>query len=156
MASGCSCALKLSTHPLPCEKIYPCVCRGRFTLCTRQPTPPPARPDGPAGRFSRRAALVGAAAAAATVTMPAACAQAASRRLGTVRDLTHVFRAGFPVYADDPPGRRTVATIEDTGFYVQAWSFAEHMGAHLDAPGHVVPGGRLVPELGRRCSPPSR
>jgi hypothetical protein len=39
MASGCSCALKLSTPPLPCEKIYPCVCRGRFTLCTRKPTP---------------------------------------------------------------------------------------------------------------------
>jgi len=120
---------------------------GTFHAVHQEADATPARPDGPAGRFSRRAALVGAAAAAATVTMPAACAQTASRRLGTVRDLTHVFRAGFPVYAGDPPGRRTVATIEDTGFYVQTWSFAEHMGTHLDAPGHVVPGGRLVPEL---------
>jgi kynurenine formamidase len=120
---------------------------GTFHAVHQEADATAARSDGPTGSFSRRAALVGAAAAAATVTMPAACAQAASRRLGTVRDLTHVFRAGFPVYAGDPPGRRTVAGIEDTGFYVQAWSFAEHMGTHLDAPGHVVPGGRLVPEL---------
>ncbi|MGH8574637.1 MAG: cyclase family protein, partial [Gammaproteobacteria bacterium] len=77
----------------------------------------------------------------------AAHAEAAHDRHGHVRDLTHVFRVDFPIYGGDPPGRRTVATIEDTGFYVQSWSFAEHVGTHLDAPGHVVPGGRLVPEL---------
>jgi kynurenine formamidase len=100
-----------------------------------------------AGRFSRRGALVGAAVAVATAAVPATPAQAAHRRHGAVRDLTHVFRVDFPSYAGDQPGRRTVGTIEDTGFYVQAWSFAEHVGTHLDAPGHVVPGGRLVPEL---------
>jgi kynurenine formamidase len=118
-----------------------------FHAMHQEPGAIPSRPERSAGRVSRRAALVGTAVAAATVTMPTACAQGASRRLGTVRDLTHVFRAGFPVYAGDPPGRRTVATIADTGFYVQAWSFAEHMGTHLDAPGHIVSGGRLVPEL---------
>jgi len=66
MASGCSCALKLSTHQLPCEKIYPSVCRGRSTRCTRKPTPPRPVPT------ARRATLVGAAVAAATVTLPAA------------------------------------------------------------------------------------
>ncbi|MDQ3763919.1 MAG: cyclase family protein [Actinomycetota bacterium] len=112
-----------------------------------EPDAPRARPDRSAGRFSRRATLVGAAVAAATVTVPAAPAQAAHRRRGSVRDLTHIFRVDFPVYAGDQPARRTVGTIEETGFYVQAWSFAEHIGTHLDAPGHVAPGGRLVPEL---------
>ncbi|HKR51361.1 MAG TPA: cyclase family protein [Pseudonocardiaceae bacterium] len=111
------------------------------------PDAAPAHRDRSAGRISRRGALIGAAATAAAVAVPAAPAQAAPRRHGAVRDLTHVFRVDFPIYGGDPPARRTVSTIEDTGFYVQAWSFAEHTGTHLDAPGHVVPGGRLVPEL---------
>lgn len=120
---------------------------GTFHALHHEPDAAPARPDQPVGPYSRRCALVGAAVAAATVAMPAAPAQAAPRRHGAVRDLAHVFRVDFPSYAGDQPGRRTVTTIEDTGFYVQSWSFAEHVGTHLDAPGHVVPGGRLVPEL---------
>ncbi|MGH4011587.1 MAG: cyclase family protein [Pseudonocardiaceae bacterium] len=120
---------------------------GTFRALRHEPDTAHAHPDRPAGRFSRRGALVGAAAAAVAVAMPAAPAQAAHRRQGAVRDLTHLFRVDFPSYAGDQPERRTVGTIEETGFYVQAWSFAEHVGTHLDAPGHVVPGGRLVPEL---------
>ncbi|MGH3872932.1 MAG: cyclase family protein [Pseudonocardiaceae bacterium] len=106
--------------------------------------PPPA---GRAGRVPRRGALIGAAVAVAAAAVPAAPAHAAPRRHGVVRDLTHVFRVDFPTYNGVQPERRTATTIEDTGFYIQSWSFAEHMGTHLDAPGHVIPGGRLVPDL---------
>jgi kynurenine formamidase len=43
--------------------------------------------------------------------------------------------------------RRTVATIENDGYYMQEWRIIEHIGTHVDAPGHFTPGGRLAPEL---------
>ena len=33
------------------------------------------------------------------------------------------------------------------GFYSQEWTFGEHSGTHMDAPGHFTEGGRLVPQL---------
>ncbi|MGH2946875.1 MAG: cyclase family protein, partial [Solirubrobacteraceae bacterium] len=69
------------------------------------------------------------------------------RRRGRVVDLTHRFTAGFPLYTGDEPTRRTLFTIGDNGFYSQEWTFGEHSGTHLDAPGHFVTGGRLVDEL---------
>ena len=38
-------------------------------------------------------------------------------------------------------------TIEDDGYYIQQWTIIEHIGTHVDAPGHFTPGGRLSPEL---------
>ena len=43
--------------------------------------------------------------------------------------------------------RRTVVTIEDDGYYMQEWRIIEHIGTHVDAPGHFTPGGRLATEL---------
>jgi kynurenine formamidase len=43
--------------------------------------------------------------------------------------------------------RRTVVTIEDDGYYMQEWRTIEHIGTHVDAPGHFTLGGRLAPEL---------
>jgi kynurenine formamidase len=102
--------------------------------------------EPPPGHVSRRGVLLGAGAAALTVAMPSP-ARAAGRAPRRSRDLTHVFRAGFPVYTGDPPSRRTVKSFEADGYYAQAWSFAEHSGTHLDAPGHFVPGGRLAPQI---------
>jgi len=39
------------------------------------------------------------------------------------------------------------STNASGGFYTQKWTFAEHSGTHMDAPGHFVRGGRLVPEI---------
>jgi hypothetical protein len=64
-----------------------------------------------------------------------------------VIDLTHMFRAGFPVYTGDPPKREPLFTIVPNGFYSQKWTFGEHSGTHMDAPGHFVAGGRTVPQL---------
>ena len=106
-------------------------------------------PHPPDHGISRRGFLLGAGAAALVTTLPAPALAAVTQSVGgrRLRDLTHVFREGFPVYGGDPPQRRTLVTIEDDGFYQQEWTFAEHSATHMDAPGHFIPGGRLSPEI---------
>jgi kynurenine formamidase len=104
------------------------------------------------GAISRRAVLAGGGAAALAAIVPgSATAHRDDRRhdrhRGRVADLTHVFRAGFPVYTGDTPRRRTIKNFVPDGFYAQEWTFGEHSGTHMDAPGHFVPGARLVPQL---------
>jgi kynurenine formamidase len=102
--------------------------------------------EGPP-RFTRRTALAAAAGATVAAAFPASAVRARSRVRPRVRDLTHTFRAGFPVYAFDPPTRRTLVTVEDDGFYSQEWTFGEHSGTHVDAPGHFITDGRRSPQL---------
>ena len=102
-------------------------------------------------RVSRRTALAGGGAAALAALMPAgAAADHNRRRKGKVADLTHVFREGFPVYTGDAPVRDTLVTIPANGFYAQKWTFGEHSGTHMDAPGHFTAGGRLTTDLDPR------
>ena len=102
--------------------------------------------EGPAP-ITRRAALAAAAGAAAVTALPAPTARARRIPDKRTRDLTHVFTEGFPVYTFDPPSRRTLVTVEQNGFYAQEWTFGEHSGTHVDAPGHFIAGGRLSPQL---------
>jgi kynurenine formamidase len=97
-------------------------------------------------RVSRRTALLGAVGAAAAVAFPAA-AGAKAKPKGNLQDLTHVFTEGFPVFTGDPPARETIFSIPSAGFYSQKWTFGEHSGTHMDAPGHFVLGGRLSPQI---------
>ena len=99
---------------------------------------------------SRRSLLAGGGAAALAALLPetaAAQGRRRRRRRQRVVDLTHRFTTNFPVYTGNMPTRRTLVTVEQNGFYAQAWTFEEHTGTHMDAPGHFVTGGRLVPEL---------
>jgi kynurenine formamidase len=101
-----------------------------------------------APRISRRAAL----GAGAGTLVAAALGGRAADEPGDddarhLQDLTHLFRAGFPMYTGDPPARRTLVTIAQNGFYAQQWTFGEHSGTHMDAPGHFVVGGRFAPEI---------
>ena len=99
---------------------------------------------------SRRGALLAGAATAVGAVLPASsvAARPAKKRY---RDLTHVFRADFPIYGDPPtfvsPTRTTVVEVDPDGFYGQEWTFWEHAGTHVDAPGHFVAGGRRAPQL---------
>jgi kynurenine formamidase len=117
-----------------------------------------ARAAQPAARhagagLTRRAALFGGAAVAASATL-GGTAQAGERapalpgkRRG-LRDLTHPLTTSFPAFVPgEEATRRTVVTIEDDGYYMQEWRTIEHIGTHVDAPGHFTPGGRLAPEL---------
>lgn len=102
-------------------------------------------------RVTRRAVLAGGSMAALTALLPgAATAQRREQRTGghgRVVDLTHEFKAGFPVYTGNEPARRTLFTIPANGFYAQEWTFGEHSGTHLDAPGHFTEGGRFASQL---------
>jgi kynurenine formamidase len=106
--------------------------------------------DGP--RLDRRAVLLGGVGAAFAATFPASAS--ARRRHGPhgperkrLQDLTHVFAAGSPVFVADPPRREPLFNIPEHGFYSQKWTFGEHSGTHMDAPGHFVAGGRLSPQI---------
>jgi kynurenine formamidase len=108
--------------------------------------------NGKAGRrIDRRTALLSGVGAAVAVALPgrAAAERPASRKHDKKRlqDLTHTFAAGFPVFTFDPPRKRTLITIPSGGFYAQEWTFGEHSGTHMDAPGHFVIGGRLSPQI---------
>lgn len=102
-----------------------------------------------APRPTRRDVLLGMGAAGATMfAWPGrAVAGRPRRRTTRTQDLTHPFVAGFPVYVGAAPARRTLKSIESDGFYSQQWTFGEHSGTHLDAPGHFVSGGRTADEM---------
>jgi kynurenine formamidase len=100
--------------------------------------------------LTRRATLAGAGAAALSALVPSRATaddDDDDRHGRRHQDLTHVFTAGFPVFTGDAPTRRTLTTIQANGFYSQQWTFGEHSGTHVDAPGHFVAGGRLVTAL---------
>jgi kynurenine formamidase len=111
-------------------------------------------------QLTRRTVLAGGGAAALAALLPGdAEARKRRRRRGDghghgggrghdrVVDLTHTFTAGFPVYTGETPKRRTLKNYVPDGFYSQEWTFGEHSGTHMDAPGHFVQGGRLTPQL---------
>ena len=103
--------------------------------------------DAVTRRFDRRTALAGGAAAAVAAAFPARAFAHHSPKKRRLQDLTHVFAAGSPVFTFDPPARETLITIPSGGFYSQQWTFGEHSGTHMDAPGHFVEGGRFSPEI---------
>ena len=98
-------------------------------------------------KVSRRGVLAGGGAAALAALAPAPALAKPKRSKGKVVDLTHRFTAGFPVYTGPEPTRRTAKTFAANGFYSQEWTFGEHSGTHVDAPGHFVEGRRLVDQL---------
>jgi kynurenine formamidase len=109
---------------------------------------------GTARNVTRRAALFGGAAVAATAataTLGAAPAHAdapLSGRGRRLRDLTYPLTTSFPAFVPgEEAARRTTVTIEDDGYYMQEWRIIEHIGTHVDAPGHFHAGGRLAPQL---------
>ena len=112
---------------------------------------PAARDAG--SRVTRRAALFGGAAVAASAALGGTAqagerAPALSGKRHGLRDLTYPLTTSFPAFVPgEEAARRTVVTIEDNGYYMQEWRIIEHIGTHVDAPGHFTPGGRLAPEL---------
>jgi kynurenine formamidase len=98
-------------------------------------------------RVDRRTLLAGGAAAALAAAFPTAAAAVRPPKK-RFADLTHLFREGFPVFVvGQEPERETIADYATAGFYAQRWTFGEHSGTHMDAPGHFDEGGRLSPEI---------
>jgi kynurenine formamidase len=92
-----------------------------------------------------------AAGAAAFVSAGAAPALAADRTRSRrhVTDLTHRLFVDFPGFLSPEPSI-SVETVFDyvpNGFLAKEWTFYEHIGTHIDTPGHFTPGLALVDEL---------
>ena len=100
----------------------------------------------PTRRVDRRTIVLGGVGAAVAAAFPSS-ASAVRPAKGRFADLTHTFREGFPVFVGDEPQRETLVTIPANGFYAQRWTFGEHSGTHMDAPGHFTLGGRLAPDI---------
>lgn len=63
-------------------------------------------------------------------------------------DLTHRLVREFPSFlGPQAVFDEVVFTIEENGFYAKRWTFDEHIGTHIDTPGHFAPGGAFVDAL---------
>jgi kynurenine formamidase len=88
----------------------------------------------------------------ATLAAVVPASPALARRIPTrqVLDLSQVFSTDMPTYGPEKPSREVFQPMPppgEFGFYNQRWVFTEHVGTHIDAPGHVIGGGRLTTDL---------
>lgn len=87
----------------------------------------------------------GAAAAAVAPTLPAAAFPKRARRTA---DLTHRLVKAFPSFLGLPAVSDEVLTNYATeGFLSKEWTLVEHIGTHIDSPGHFDEGNTLVDAL---------
>ena len=62
-----------------------------------------------------------------------------------VLDLSHPIHAGMPVYPGTPrPGVAPANTIAEHGFAERLLTLSSHTGTHMDAPAHLLEGGRTL------------
>jgi kynurenine formamidase len=101
---------------------------------------------------SRRAFLkTGAVLAAAATTVavsPAIPAAAFPKRARRTADLTHRLVRTFPSFFGPQAVFDEVLTdFDPNGFFSKRWTLVEHIGTHVDSPGHFDQGNRLVDDL---------
>ncbi|MGO1543125.1 MAG: cyclase family protein [Gulosibacter sp.] len=66
----------------------------------------------------------------------------------TLVDLSQPIESGMTVFPGDPLAEVLPATtIAMDGFAVREIHGGTHMGTHVDAPSHIVAGGRTIPEI---------
>jgi kynurenine formamidase len=66
----------------------------------------------------------------------------------TYIDLTQTFTADMPTFPGDPKSELTkFATIEKDGFTDYTLKTSMHIGTHMDAPMHMIAGGKKISEL---------
>ena len=73
-------------------------------------------------------------------------------------DLTHTFTASMPTYPGDPiPELKQIADFHNQGYTDWQVTTGMHVGTHIDAPLHMIPGGKRLSEMpietffGRGC-----
>jgi len=63
-------------------------------------------------------------------------------------DLTHPLEPGMPVYPGTPPVKiEPLAAMEEDGFREARLHLTSHTGTHMDAPAHMLCGGKRLDEL---------
>lgn len=109
--------------------------------------------EGVLQKVNRRSFLKAAAAATVAGTIGHQVAPIAQATNGhsqgrSVVDLTHRLVRTFPSFLGPQAIFDEVQfTIPDNGFYAKQWTFYEHIGTHMDAPGHFALGKSLVDGL---------
>lgn len=69
-----------------------------------------------------------------------------------ILDLTHQLGPNTPVYPGDPSPRITqLNNVGSDGFTDHSFTLGTHVGTHIDAPAHMIPGGKNLSQY-----PPSR
>ncbi|MBL8029717.1 MAG: cyclase family protein [Candidatus Doudnabacteria bacterium] len=64
-------------------------------------------------------------------------------------DLTRPFNGTMPVYPGDPlPSLLKIANCDVDGFEDHELKSAMHVGTHMDAPAHMIAGGKKISEYG--------
>ncbi len=63
-------------------------------------------------------------------------------------DITHTFIDNMPVIPGDPPTTlKQITTIEKNGYVDHALTTVMHVGTHMDAPLHMIEGGKYMDEM---------
>jgi len=66
----------------------------------------------------------------------------------TVIDLSHFISGSMPVFpGTEPPRIADAFTIAQHGFAEKLFQLFSHVGTHIDAPGHILPGAATLDEL---------
>jgi arylformamidase len=66
-------------------------------------------------------------------------------RKAHIVDLSHPIAPGMPVYPGDPaPTLAPVTDYADAGYVTRLLTVGSHTGTHMDAPAHMLPGGRTL------------
>lgn len=64
-------------------------------------------------------------------------------------DLSHIFSENMPVYpGDKPPEFSQVADYSKEGYFGYRLNSGFHVGTHIDAPFHMIPGSKRLSEIG--------
>jgi len=62
-----------------------------------------------------------------------------------VVDLSHQITADMPIYPGDPlPCLDVASTLDGAGYVTRRIAFGSHTGTHMDAPAHMIAGGRTL------------
>lgn len=70
----------------------------------------------------------------------------------TVIDLSHFINESMPVFpGTEPPRIADAFTIAKHGFAEKSFQLFSHVGTHIDAPGHILPGAATLDELAVDC-----
>nr|WP_320131325.1 cyclase family protein [uncultured Holophaga sp.] len=65
-----------------------------------------------------------------------------------ILDLSHPLQPGMPLFPGTPePVLIPLATVEQEGYGERWLGFASHAGTHMDAPAHLLPGGRHLDDF---------
>ncbi len=104
-------------------------------------------PKSPGRRAFLKTGAALAAGAALTVASPAP-AFAFPKKAKRTMDLTHRLVNEFPSFLGPQAVFDEVLTdFDPDGFFSKRWTLAEHIGTHVDSPGHFDQGNRLVDDL---------